>query len=339
MDKVALFDGDSLVYRAGFAVEKTKYLVTNGTMVWFFDSAKEARESAEAFPDRTLWTRKEIGKLEDAKRIIDNVLDTAIAISSATDYRVYLSPASGNFREKIATLVPYKGNRGLRERPFYYSDLRDYLMGRYKAQIAKGEEADDKLSYVARNLRDFGTGYIICGHDKDLLQIPGCHYDIWDGEIREVTDIESRQILWIQALMGDPGDNVPGCYGIGLQKAKNRVLKWTEQGLTGKQIQEEIVKEYEKSKKNEKCPYKHLDAADVALETYWLVRLKQEEDEQNPWQAETTTKLTHRKPRPLQRDIEERADGEKNTKYPEKSGCAASAGAAEEGASAQSVGD
>lgn len=298
MEKVALIDGDSFVYRAGFAVEKTKYGVS-----WVsqhepfncfeeFDTAKEATSCVESH-NGVLWKRQVVGKIEDAQRIIDEWINTTVAITGCTEYRVFLSPGTGNFRESIATVAPYKGNRHSRSRPFYYSDLRDYLGGRYYAMVTVGEEADDRLSYAQHSCRNLGIESIVVGHDKDLLQIPGKHYDYVEGEIFEISDHEAKLSLWMQVLMGDPGDNVPGCYGVGFQKAKNRVKKWIEEDhLDDLELWDKALELYVESQKKKDCPYRDKDAYDVLEETYWLVRLKQTPNEMNPWTSLITKKTT-----------------------------------------------
>lgn len=294
MDRIALIDGDSMVYRAGFAVEKTKYLVEtqdtdNGGLTIYIpcDSAADTRHWDGAI----VWKRQELGKLSDAQNTIDGWIDGCIALLGVTEYRVLLSPSVGNFREQIATILPYKGNRNSRSRPFYYSDLRDYLISHYQAQVVTGEEADDRLSYAQRSCRDLGIESYVVGHDKDLLQIPGKHYDYVAGELFEITPDQGRMSLWMQVLMGDPGDNVGGCFGIGYQKAKNRIKKWIEEEhLDDLELWDRTIEEYAKSQKKKGCPYAHLDAQDVVEETYWLVRLKQTPNEMNPWTSLITKK-------------------------------------------------
>jgi 5'-3' exonuclease len=61
---------------------------------------------------------------------------------------------------------------------------------------------------------------VIVSIDKDLLQIPGSHYNFVKSEFTEVSEEEGMFSFYIQLLMGDSTDNVSGCPGIGPKKAE-----------------------------------------------------------------------------------------------------------------------
>jgi 5'-3' exonuclease len=69
---------------------------------------------------------------------------------------------------------------------------------------------------------------IICGIDKDLLQIPGRHYRwpiyrygkvIRESEHLTITEEEGWRNYFTQMLTGDSSDNIIGVEGIGIKKA------------------------------------------------------------------------------------------------------------------------
>jgi 5'-3' exonuclease len=165
-------------------------------------------------------------------------------------------------------------------RPVYLADIREHLCNTHSGIVVEGHEAEDEVSIQACNLGL--DNYIIVGNDKDLLQIPGKHYNWVKGESFTITDMEAWDALWMQVLMGDRVDNIPGCWGMGFQKAKNRVVQWNAH----KEFMIDIVHaEYEKSKKVKGCPYKDESEEDTyrrVHETYWLVKLKEYADEA-PW--------------------------------------------------------
>jgi hypothetical protein len=284
--KIALIDGDSLAYRAASSVEKTKYLVETttdglGTTLRNCEYVqakdwKDAREIQNALKGN-IWSRKEIGTLDEAKTILDSFM-RRIFENVSVDYDLFLSPSSGNYRDSVATHTKYKGNRDGTVRPVYLSSLREHLRDKYGAQVAVGHEAEDEVSIKAGLLGQ--DGYVVVGHDKDLLQIPGDHYDWVENAHYKISSVEARKALWTQVLMGDTADNIPGCWGIGYTKAVNRVNKWIpdhEEFLF-----EIVVEEYEKSRKTKDCPYK--DESDDQIharvfETYWLVKLKETAEE------------------------------------------------------------
>lgn len=277
MTKTALIDGDSFLYRAGFAVEKTKYLVSwtdiddGSSRCKEMDNAMLAKAGAAA-SDGVIWSRKELGNVQDAVAILDGMIRKALDGAKCSDCHIYLTPATGNFRDGVSTLRKYKGDRVTR--PVYYPDLREYMVSTLRAVVARGEEADDQISWVAREyFRNQGRDYCVVGVDKDLMQIPGDHYNWVDNETTSISDDEARLWYWAQVLAGDPGDNIGGCWGLGLKKASNFLVQCNS--LSDDEIWPKVVRKYKESQKLEDCPYKDRGAEEVALETARLIRLRQ----------------------------------------------------------------
>ena len=124
----------------------------------------------------------------------------------------------GNFRKDI--YPKYKANR--KTDP----DLKPYLEYGWKHMIDKfgavqadGMEADDLISIWAAECRRDDVEYIVAGIDKDLLQIPGRHYNYHKQEFTDVDDDMAHYNLMVQCLTGDNSDNIPGIRGIGPKKA------------------------------------------------------------------------------------------------------------------------
>lgn len=279
--KTALVDGDSFIYEAGFSVEKTKYLVqTSGYDFKEFDSAKEAKEYAGTGESAgVIWNRKELGTLEQAKLNLDYRINRAIERSGAGNQFVYISSTSPTFRDSVATIRKYKGNRDASGRPSYYSDLREHMVARWHAILCTGEEADDRISWVARQRHQhYGIdSTVVVGIDKDLWQIPGDHYDWKTDEIKNFSDDEARLWYWAQVLAGDSGDNVLGCWKLGIKSARAFLSQCN--GLSDEAMWPKIVRKYRDSQKLPECPYATLDPEAVALEQARLVRLRHVVDE------------------------------------------------------------
>lgn len=96
----------------------------------------------------------------------------------------------------------------------------EYLLDRHGAIPADGMEADDLVSIWAYEAREMEEPYIVAGIDKDLLQIPGNHYNFIKETVQFVDDDEANMNLMLQCLTGDNSDNIPGIRGIGPAKAK-----------------------------------------------------------------------------------------------------------------------
>lgn len=121
----------------------------------------------------------------------------------------------GNFRDSIATVFPYKGNRDSSHKPYWYQSIRNYLTSEWGARVVHGREADDECSILARRDRDAGNKYCIATIDKDLDQIPGDHYNYLKQVNHCVSVGDAERWFWQQCLSGDATDGVPGCYKLG----------------------------------------------------------------------------------------------------------------------------
>ncbi len=91
-----------------------------------------------------------------------------------------------------------------------------------------GWEADDLIAAYARAVEQAGGRCTIVSSDKDLMQLirPGIDMldpikqkTIGEAEVRERFGVGPDKVVEVQALMGDPVDNVPGVPGIGPKTA------------------------------------------------------------------------------------------------------------------------
>lgn len=205
-------DGDMLVYRAGFAVEKTQYhLKASPGPPMVFNSKAEmvgyCEDNDIADPEYTtdIVYEPESHALHAMREYIDKICRAV----GADDVVVFLTGAT-NFRDRVATIKPYKGNRSTRK-PIHYKALRRMLEQRYKAIVSYDMEADDLLA--------MHNGLMISA-DKDLLQVPGRHYNFLRDEFFDISEEDGDFNLFVQVLCGDATDNIPGCPGIGNKKAE-----------------------------------------------------------------------------------------------------------------------
>ncbi len=175
---------------------------------------------------------------------INDRIESIIENSEATSWEGFLT-GKGNFRDEIATIKPYKGNRNRSERPFWYQAVFNYLEKEMGCIVVHGYEADDAIATRAAQLEYFEG--IICSKDKDLDQIPGWHYS-WTAYGQKgkglyyITEIEGYRNLYKQLLTGDATDNIPGLYGIG---SKSSVVKKIDQCVTWYEMWDLVKAEYD----------------------------------------------------------------------------------------------
>ena len=150
---------------------------------------------------------------------MNELMDGILEKAGATEYRAFLTGAT-NFRKSI--YPEYKANRTA-PKPQYLQACRDYAMSQMGAELAPdGLEADDSLGI---NQTD---ETIICSLDKDLLMIPGKHFqwaisgknwekpDTWIDQ----TYIDGMKLFYAQCIKGDTSDNIKGIAGMGEAKAR-----------------------------------------------------------------------------------------------------------------------
>jgi 5'-3' exonuclease, N-terminal resolvase-like domain len=172
---INLLDGDLIAYRASASCEPTK--------------AKPFLEP----PEVAIW------------RLHDMIERISIATNSS-EIECYIG-GSDNFRYKI--YPEYKANR-TKEKPHYLEACREMLVTQYKATVVNGYETDDALGIAQTK---YNGNSRICSLDKDLLQIPGLHFNWVTGISRLVSPLDGLRTYYKQLILGDRTDNIPGYDG------------------------------------------------------------------------------------------------------------------------------
>ena len=173
-------------------------------MIALIDGDIVVYRSAASAKDEEQWV---------AQARADQMLRDILEATGADSYKVFLT-GSGNFRRELTPT--YKANRP-DERPEHWQAVREFLVTQHKAMICEGWEADDQLGIEQDKV---GGTTVICSIDKDLLQVPGKHYNFVKKEFKEVSPYEGLKKLYLQALIGDRSDNIVGVQGIGPVKAE-----------------------------------------------------------------------------------------------------------------------
>lgn len=190
---IALLDGDLIVYRCGFGGQKK---LSDGTIEPISDALMKAR--VDSF-------------------IVDLLM---FDLPSCTDYEGYLSlDSESNFRNAIAVTAPYKGNRTA-AKPHHYDLIRDRLLTYWEFHGIIGQEADDSL---AQEQTEKGDKTVIVSIDKDMLQVPGWHYNFVNRTMQKLTFFEGFRNFCVQMLMGDKVDNIIGLHRLGIKTAQKIV--------------------------------------------------------------------------------------------------------------------
>jgi hypothetical protein len=274
-----LIDADIIAYSVASASDGKYYTIEGieGKFPLIVD-VKKAFEKAGLEYDRAIVHEAyDPDPIEHALHSVKLMTEAIVEGAGNGPYQLVLT-GKGNFREKIATIQKYKGNRDNTHKPYHLAECRDYLVRRWGAIIVDGEECDDYLGYMQTDKT------IIATIDKDLDVIKGNHYR-WphqgkEGYLYFVTKDEANQNFYKQLLTGDTTDNIQGIPGIG---GKNPALKVIE-GLTDIRAMAEFC--FEKYFDYELSLHCDLPLADVKklaydkyLENGRLVWIRREEGE------------------------------------------------------------
>ena len=122
-------------------------------------------------------------------------------------------------------------------------------MKNYHYEIQPWLEADDVIGILATY--DNGEERIVVSEDKDLLTIPGMHWDIKNQTLWEQDKHTADYLFYKQALTGDSVDNYQGCPGIGPKKAEKILNECEDFGFEPKHVWKAIVTAYENAGLNE----------------------------------------------------------------------------------------
>ena len=135
----------------------------------------------------------------------DETVRTILDMTGATSYRMWIG-GNDNFRKIINP--QYKANRKDVTKPVFLQDVEQFLIDEWNCEVAMGCETDDMLGV---NQKD---DTILCSFDKDLLTIPGMHFN-WKKQIfTEVEELDGLKQFYKQMLAGDKSDNVFGFDGL-----------------------------------------------------------------------------------------------------------------------------
>ncbi|GAA0429444.1 DNA polymerase I [Lentibacillus halophilus] len=204
-NKLVLIDGNSVIYRAFFALP----LLNN---------------------EKGVYTNAVYGFTNMLLKILEDEQPTHLLVA--------FDAGKTTFRHE--TYKEYKGGRQktppeLSEQiPLLKEVLDAFHVAHYQLQLY---EADDIIGTLSNQAQEKGWDITVISGDRDLLQLVSEHVTVHltkkgisDVEpytpafMKEKMDITPHQLIDLKALMGDNSDNIPGVPGIG-EKTATKLLK------------------------------------------------------------------------------------------------------------------
>lgn len=258
----ALIDADIIAYSVGFAADSIYYML--GKKRFKYKSKANAWCDRHGHDRELIVKYHEPGDLEETLKGVDGLVGDIIEATDANEASLYLT-GERNYRETIAVSLPYKGNRDKGHKPHHYAQIRDHLINEWGAILVEGQEADDALGIAQVTSQNTGKDTVICSIDKDLLMIPGLHYNWVKDEWNDIDEHQGWYNFYKQMLTGDKADNIGGIPGVGEQTAKHILA-----GLEVEEMQKAVGLQYAK----------HFDDPEARmLENAHLLWIRREEDQ------------------------------------------------------------
>ena len=219
---------------------KTRLLIDADIAIYKATTANEVPINWEG----DLWTLH--CDLAKVKCDIDDFVENIKEQTKADEVTMCISHQN-NFRKLLNP--EYKANRKATRKPMCFVPAKEYVMKNYHYEIQPWLEADDVIGILATY--DNGEERIVVSEDKDLLTIPGMHWDIKNQTLWEQDKDTADYLFYKQALTGDSVDNYQGCPGIGPKKAEKILDECENFGFEPKHVWKAIVTAYENAGLNE----------------------------------------------------------------------------------------
>ena len=259
-----IIDADGPLYRAAAAAQHHDYHVHDDhgwltTCRYKKDANAFIKGKDEMFIKPQLIIEEEYAAIHNIK----SIMGTLLSDISPKSYTCYLG-GTGNYRYLINP--EYKAGRP--ERPHHYDAVKRYLIKEFNAEVVNGSEADDACA-MAQYADPENT--MSASIDKDLLMVPGWHYNWVKKEKHFITEEQGDDNFYIQLCTGDSTDNISGLRGVGPVKAA-KIIK----GCTTPREKYEAVREAY-------LAAERTDIADVARQI-WMSK-----NELDDWRVPTET--------------------------------------------------
>lgn len=216
---------------------------------WLKDNSKWTAEQFEITDNQTV-----VGSVKRAVEGLLGRMNDICESNPVKSAKFVVGGMHGNFRDTLARIQPYKGQRP--QKPLLFNAIKEKLIkeiGSYIVQPNGPYESDDALSMYLAEHREYGkdSDRAISSPDKDLRMCVGWHTDAtrWDDEAEYTDDLIGFRYLMTQALVGDNIDNIQGIPKLvesvqkrfGLRKTSGFGIKSAEGCLKGADTKEELA--------------------------------------------------------------------------------------------------
>jgi len=176
--------------------------------------------------------------LEDILQSTDQIISNLLITIGASKYIGFVG--FGRCVKRNVVYPEYKANRKDREPLKYLTEIKNYMVDKWKFFALHGIEADDMVNSVRVKI----DGSIICAIDKDLLMLEGTHYNYKKNEWVTVSEEDAALYFWKSMIIGDSADNIKGLEGKGKFFADKLLLNIDDEQSLRIAVFEEYINHY-----------------------------------------------------------------------------------------------
>ncbi len=223
-------DADSLVYSHGYMSDGKRYVIKGAEFQYKKEIVEFCTEHNLNKEDIKV-TLSPNPLLVPMHSISNDINKIRIAAGGEDAEVVVHLTGKKQFREKVATIKPYKGNR-TSEKPHWYKELREHLMQNHSALMHETIEADDAVVQAIAEDPEAIVAHI----DKDIDQFQGKHYNFKHNESYEITEHEGLVNFYTQMVKGDGVDNIPGIFFLTKKKTPPKIREKIDALDTSKEM-------------------------------------------------------------------------------------------------------
>ena len=221
--KLCVIDADSIVYKSAAIANEVEYSLFNadGNLEGVFKSAKaykDHQKDVSSFlgmntEDWTVSKQESTKPVEHCYKVLETLMNR-IRKAVKADRHVFYVGTNDHIRINKATIQQYKGNREGMVKPVHLDAVKAYIRSLPDVILVdNGWETDDVVSCIAykayhKYYPDFQV--VLASIDKDLRNTCSVHYNFDSEEWCVITPEEGDYNFAVQALTGDPTDNIKG---------------------------------------------------------------------------------------------------------------------------------
>lgn len=216
----------------------------------------KAKNSSFVWDDFEYIDVQEAEPIDHVLHSAKTMLNSVVKAVGATKHKAFIGSGK-TFRNDVATVLEYKGNRKELITPLLIEDVRDYMVNRLKVEVVESIEADDRCIIEAYKKKD----HIVIAVDKDTggnavnwynpnhpdNGIVNCDTfgKLWIDDKGEVKGI-GRLFFYFQVCYGDDVDNYRANSATTMKWGKKSAYKALVDCKTDKEALQVVVDCYKK---------------------------------------------------------------------------------------------